>query len=193
MIALHEVNGMAWTLYSSPWHRRQYEEYETVGAETLVVRYKSERERSLFLSFKDYFRLFFRLLQLWIKNNDVLTIALRDNPDCVEQLEGILHFMLQEKAFNQADLDAIWAVQVATETRRFLCEFYACSRMERMMQSWRTYTIFWRSLRGVFLLSSLIIFFIAFRYFAICFSSCFGLLSTFRRVGCTPESIRGRN
>ena len=95
-------------------------------------------KRSLFLSFKDYFRLFFRLLQLWIKKNEILTIVLRENlhqPQYVEKLENILLFIIRQKALNQADLDAIWAAQVATETIRFVCKFYACSRLEGMRRS----------------------------------------------------------
>ncbi|XP_065841242.1 ubiquitin carboxyl-terminal hydrolase 9X-like isoform X2 [Oscarella lobularis] len=87
MNALNEVNKMVLASYGSSSYGRQYEEDETVGAETLV---------------------------LWIKKNEVLTIVLRDNlhqPQYVEKLEKILQFMIRQKALNQADLDAIWAAQ----------------------------------------------------------------------------------
>ena len=50
MNALNEVNKMVLASYGSSSYGRQYEEDETVGAETLVVRYRRERGLCFFLS-----------------------------------------------------------------------------------------------------------------------------------------------
>jgi ubiquitin carboxyl-terminal hydrolase 9/24 len=53
-------------------------------------------------------------LAIWIQENDVLDIVLRDcmhQPQYVEKLEKILRFLLKEKALNLKDLDKIWESQ----------------------------------------------------------------------------------
>ncbi|XP_022644946.1 probable ubiquitin carboxyl-terminal hydrolase FAF-X isoform X2 [Varroa jacobsoni] len=50
----------------------------------------------------------------WIRDNNVLSIVLRDSlhqPQYVEKLEKILRFMIKEKALTLSDLDAIWDSQ----------------------------------------------------------------------------------
>lgn len=52
--------------------------------------------------------------QKWIKDNDVLTIVLRDSlhqPQYVEKLEKIIRFLIKEKALTLDDLNAIWSAQ----------------------------------------------------------------------------------
>ena len=53
-------------------------------------------------------------MALWIQENDVLDIVLRDcmhQPQYVEKLEKILRFLLKEKALTLKDLDKIWESQ----------------------------------------------------------------------------------
>lgn len=50
----------------------------------------------------------------WIKENDVLSIVLRDSlhqPQYVEKLEKILRFLINEKSLTLDDLDAVWRAQ----------------------------------------------------------------------------------
>lgn len=54
------------------------------------------------------------LLQLWIKNNNVLAIVFRDNlhqPQYVEKLDRLVRFCIKEKVLGMEDLDRIWASQ----------------------------------------------------------------------------------
>ncbi|XP_039251519.2 ubiquitin carboxyl-terminal hydrolase 9X-like [Styela clava] len=50
----------------------------------------------------------------WLKENQVLSIVLRDSlhqPQYVEKLETILRFVIKEKSLSMEDLDSIWAAQ----------------------------------------------------------------------------------
>ena len=53
-------------------------------------------------------------MAMWIRNNRVLTIVLRDSlhqSQYVEKLEKILRFLIKEKALTFDDLDAVWNAQ----------------------------------------------------------------------------------
>ncbi|XP_076235119.1 ubiquitin carboxyl-terminal hydrolase-like faf [Calliopsis andreniformis] len=86
MNALNEVNKVISTV--SFYHRNAIvEEEEWLTAERMAV---------------------------WIKQNGVLEIVLRDSlhqPQYVEKLEKILRFIIKERALTLEDLDAVWAAQ----------------------------------------------------------------------------------
>ena len=51
---------------------------------------------------------------MWISENNVLDIVLRDSlhqPQYVEKLEKIIRFMIKEKSLSSDDLDTIWQAQ----------------------------------------------------------------------------------
>ncbi|XP_055592891.1 probable ubiquitin carboxyl-terminal hydrolase FAF isoform X2 [Uranotaenia lowii] len=87
MNALNEINKVLGYVSYYPHRQMAEDEMEVLNAEKIAI---------------------------WIRENDVLGIVLRDSlhqPQYVEKLEKILRFLIKEKSLTFDDLDAVWRAQ----------------------------------------------------------------------------------